>query len=758
MPRLGTVTRRTLLVGGAVVAGGAAFGYYSYSKPYANPLDAAAGEGEAVFNPYVVIAPDNAITVIAPRAEMGQGIETTLAALVAEELDVELDQVTVAHGPAAPAYANIAMLEEGLPFPQFDDSTMAGFARSGMAVVGKFLALQVTGGSTSTIDAYEKMRRAGATAREALKAAAAERLGVSASALETAGGRITDPASGKSISYGEVALAAVATRPVSNVALRPKSQWRLLGKPQPRTDVSAKVTGAPIFGVDVALPDMLHATIRMNPHLGAPMLSMDASAATAMPGVIKVVPVHTHIASGFAVIAESTWHAFRGADAVSAEWADAAYPANEAGLWAAIEDAADSEAGSAMRDDGDVELAFADAPRERMVEAEYRVPWLAHACMEPMNATAWLRDGKLDVWAPNQAPTLVRSLCAEAAGVEEEDCSVHTTYLGGGFGRRGDIDYAIYAAHVAAQADGRPVKVTWTREEDIAHDMYRPAALGRFRARVGKDGLPAALDMKIASPSIMASVLPRFYPSLSPMGPDKTLVDGAFNQPYRIADYRVSGVKAQVPVPIGFWRSVGNSINGFFHECVMDEIAEAGGVDPLAMRLTLMEPWPAAAGVVQRVAEMADWQAGPPAGRARGIAFSASFGSWVAEIVEIGDAPQGIRVEKVWIAADVGQALDPGIIEAQLVSAAIFGLSAAISQEITFADGMVEQSNFHDYDAMRMHQCPEFEVAILENAPKMGGVGEIGTPPAAPALANAVYALTGKRIRSLPLSREVKFA
>ncbi len=757
MSRLGTITRRTLLVGAAAVAGGVAFGYYVYRRPFANPLESELNEGEATFNPYVKIASDNAITVIAPRAEMGQGIETTLAALVAEELDVELDQLKVEHGPAAPAYANTTMLEDGLPFPQFDDSVMAEFARSGMEVVGKFLALQVTGGSTSTVDAFEKMRHAGAVARETLKAAAAARLGVAASSLRTEGGRISDPASGQSLTYGDVVMDAAGMQPVSDVELRPKSEWRLLGKSQPRTDMTAKVTGAPIFGVDVALPDMVHATIRMNPRLGAPMISMDASAAESMPGVIKVVPVETHIGLGFAVIADTTWHAFAGADAVEAEWADAAYPADEDALWAALEDAA-GQPGSSMRDDGDVETAFADAPRERMVEAEYRVPWLAHACMEPMNATAWLRDGRLDVWSPNQGPTLVKSLCAAAVGVEAGNCTVHTTYLGGGFGRRGDIDYALYAAHVARHTDGRPVKVTWTREEDITHDMYRPAAIGRFRARVGDDGMPAAVDMKIASPSIIGSVLPRFYPSFSPMGPDKTLVDGAFNQPYAIADYRVSGVKAPIAVPVGFWRSVGNSINGYFHESFMDEIAEAGGADPVEMRLKMMEPWPVAAGVVRKVAEMADWQSGPPSGRARGIAFTASFGSWVAEIIEVSESTRGIRIEKVWIAADVGVALDPSIIEAQLISAAVYGLSAAINEEITFADGMVEQSNFHDFDAMRMYQCPAFEVALLETAPKMGGVGEIGTPPAAPALANAVYALTGKRIRTLPLSREVSFA
>lgn len=758
MSRAGRITRRALLVGAVALAGGIAFGYYSYRKPYPNPLKDGLDEGEATFNPYVKVATDNTIIIIAPRAEMGQGVETTLAALVAEELDVDLSRVVVEHGPTAPAYANIATLEDGLPFPQFDESTIAELARGGMAVAGKFLALQVTGGSTSIVDAFDRMRRAGAVARETLKAAAAERLDVPRASLETSGGRITHPASGRSLSYGDVAMAAAEIEPVSDVEPKPRAAWRLLGKSQPRTDMLKKVTGAPIFGADVSLPDMVFATVHLNPHRGAPMRGMNTAEAEAMPGVIGVVPVESHIGNGYAVIARSTWHAFRAADAVEPDWAEATYPADEEGLWQTIADAADREAGSALRDDGDVDAAFADAPRERIVEAEYRVPWLAHVCMEPMNATAWLREGKLDVWAPNQTPTMVKRLCADAAGVSEANCTVHTTYLGGGFGRRGDVDYALYAAIVARQAGGRPVKVMWSREEDVRQDMLRPAALGRFRALVGEDGMPAAVDMKVASPSIMASMLPRFFPWLFAAGPDKTLLDGAFNQPYAIADYRVAGVKVPLSVPVGFWRSVGNSINCYFHECLMDEIAHAGGVDPVAMRRKLMAPWPAAVGVVERVAAMADWGAPLPEGRARGFAFSACFGSWVAEIVEIAGTEDGIRVEKVWIAADVGTALDPRNIEAQLVSAAVFGLSAAIDQEITFAGGRIEQSNFHDFDAMRMHHCPRFEVAILENASAMGGVGEIGTPAAIPALANAVFALTGKRVRRLPLSREVTFA
>ena len=758
MSRLGTITRRTFLIGSAVAAGGLAVGYTYYRKPFPNPLENGLAEGEATFNPYVKIASDGAITVIVPRAEMGQGVATTLAALVAEELDVRLDQVAVEHGPAASAYANIAMLEDAAPFPRFDESMIADLARGGMAIAGKFLAIQGTGGSTSTTDAFEKMRRAGAEAREALKAAAAARLGVAAETLATEAGQVTDPASGRSFGYGELALDAADAELPAEIPLRPREQWKLLGKSQPRTDMLAKVTGAPIFGVDVALPEMVFATVRMNPRLGGKMRSMDASAAETMPGVITVAPLETHLGSGFAVIARSTWHAFQAADAVEAEWDTAPYPVDDAAMWSVLEETVGANGGTALRDDGDVETVFADAPREQVLEAEYRVPFLAHTAMEPMNATARFSAGRLEVWAPNQSPTIMRTAAAREAGIEEENCTIHTTYLGGGFGRRIDVDTVVYATRLAMLTEGGPVKVTWTREEDVTHDLYRPAAIGRFRARLDADGLPQAVDMKVASPSIMASILPRFFPSLSAIGPDPVIVDGSYNQPYTIPHYRVAAIKADLPVPVGFWRSVGNSYNGYFHESFMDEIATAGGVDPVEMRRRLTAAYPAAVGVVDKVAEMSRWAEPAAAGRARGFAFTMSFGSWVAEVVEIAETPAGIRIEKVWIAADVGTALDPSIIEAQLVSGAIYGLSAAMNQEITFADGKVEQSNFHDFDAMRIHQCPQFEVAILETATRMGGVGEIGTPPAIPALANAVFALTGQRIRTLPLSREVTFA
>jgi isoquinoline 1-oxidoreductase beta subunit len=759
MGRVATIARRTFLIGAIAIAGGAAFGYYQYKKPVKNPLKEGLAEGEATFNPYVKIASDNTITIIAPRAEMGQGIMTTLAALVAEELEVRLDQVMVEHGPASGAYYNEAVLAEGAPFAHFDHSTFQDGFRAVMGGIGKVLALQLTGGSTSTVDAFDKMRHAGALAREMLKAAAAGEWNVPAAGLTARDGTITDPASGKSLTYGALALKAAAMDAPSEIKLKDRKDWKLLGKSQKRVDMRAKVTGAPVFGIDVTLPDMVYATVKMNPRLGGRMTSYDAKAALAVPGVIKVIEIDSQFGHGLAVIADNTWTAFKGADALEVVWGDAPYPADTAAILAQINDALATGGGTALREIGDVATQFADAPRDRVVEATYSVPFLSHAPMEPMNATAHFKDGKLTVWSPNQAPTPTRYICASLTRLDQDDVTIHTTMMGGAFGRRGEVDYSAYAALVAMQSDGKPVKVTWTREEDMTHDMYRPASSAKFKALIGTDGMPVALDGAIAAPSIMRSLMRRNFPSLGegPLGPDKALTDGAFNQPYGIAHMSVRGIEVDMKVPTSFWRSVGNSHNAFFHECFMDEVAVAGKLDPVAMRLKLMASHPAAARAVEKVAQMSSWGTNEP-GRAKGMAFCLSFGGWVAQVIEVADSPEGIRITNLWCAADVGLALDPDNIRAQISSGAIFGLSAAMNQKITFADGMVEQANFFDHDGMRIWQAPQFHIEILEHAEHMGGVGEIGTPPAAPALANAIYALTGKRIRTLPLSPEVKFA
>ncbi|MEL6678836.1 MAG: molybdopterin cofactor-binding domain-containing protein [Pseudomonadota bacterium] len=758
---IGKIARRTFLGVLAVGAGVTAFGYWQYRRPYDNPLADDLAEGEATFNPFVKIAADNTITVITPRAEMGQGVQTTLAALVAEELDVRLDQLTVEHGAPSAAYYNEAMLAEGAPFPMFDESFLAEFQRGAMTVMSKFLGLQVTGGSSSMIDAYGKMREAGCAARHALMAAAGERWGVAPATLETSNGTVTNPATGDSLTYGDLAVAAARAELPSDMTLRPRSDWKILGRPVQRVEMQDKVTGGRIFGIDVELPDMLHATVRMSPRFGATAERMDDSAALAIPGVRRVVPIESTTGTGFGVIADTTWAAFKGAEALEITWGPAPYPGDDAGIAAALETALGDEPVTALMDKGDAAAVIAEAPAAQVLQARYSVPYLAHACMEPMNATARLAAGKLEIWTGTQAPGIVAIATARQLGIETEDVTVNVTHLGGGFGRRGEIDYPVYAAEIARHTDGRPVKVTWTREEDTRHDTYRPAALGAFSAKLRSGGAAEAVEMKIAAPSIMKSVIGRTFPDMSAMGPDKTITDGAFNQPVMIENHRVTGHEADLTIPVGFWRAVGNSFNGFFHEGFMDEMAVASGMDPLDYRLAMMGDDPRldpARGVLRKVAEMSGWGAELPDGKGQGIAHIVSFGTWTAMVVQVDASGGDVVIEKVWCAADPGEVLDPGMFTDQITSAAIFGFSSAMGQELTFVDGEVQQGNFWDYGFMNGAQCPEFEVAFLETSKHLGGAGEVGTPPSIPALANAIYAATGERLREMPFTRKVTFA
>ena len=487
---MGKILRRTFLISTAAIAGGVAFGAYKLNQTYPNPLEGNTAEGEETFNPYIKITKDNQITIMIPRAEMGQGVATTLAALVAEELDVEMASIKTELAPASYAYYNSAMLADGAPLAHYNRSMLANIMRSSMAGLGKLLGLQVTGGSSAIADAFDKLREAGATARETLKLAAETKSGAAIDQMKTENGKVILP-DGKSFTYGELAEAAAKLSPPKSVSLRDPSKWKILGKSVPRTDIVAKSTGAPLFGIDVDLPDMVYATVRMNPRLGGGMIKFNGDKAKKVKNVIDVIdmtaPENEAFGGGFAVIATNTWAAFQGADAVEVEWDKPPYPNETKEIMGVIETALKEGDGDNLRDDGDVDLSFADAPRENIVEAEYRVPYLAHATMEPMNATAQLKNGRLDIWTGTQAPTLVRADCASEAGVEELNTFVHSTYLGGGFGRRGEVDFPRYAARIAKHTKDRPVKVTWTREEDMTHDTYRPASISRWRARIGDD-------------------------------------------------------------------------------------------------------------------------------------------------------------------------------------------------------------------------------------------------------------------------------
>lgn len=743
MSRIKKYTRRAFMISTAAVAGGVAFGIYQAKKPLENPLNPA--ENAYTLNPYLIL--DQAgVTIIAPRAEMGQGVHSSMAALVAEELDVAWQDVRVLHGPGAQAYYNGAVTSGHAEFEDGPLSAWQDFTRRAMDVVPKTLSLQITGGSTTMIDAFDKMRMAGATAREVLKLAAVDQIG--AQDMHTEDGFVI-AADGRKIAYIDLAEAAAKITPPRDLALRPASEWKYLGRDMPRLDMLEKSTGTAEFGADIRLAGMKFATVRINPRLGADMESFDASEAENMAGVEKIID----LGDGIAVVANNTWLAMQAADAVQIKWQDAPYPATTDGVMQRIEAAFDDSPNSTLRDDGDV----TDLPKGATeLSAEYRVPYLAHATMEPMNATALFTGEALEIWCGNQAPLVIQGKAAKAVGLNAAKVTVHTPFMGGGFGRRTEADAAVLAAKVAKTMPGIPVKVTWSREEDMRHDFYRPAAIARMRGAV-KDGAALMLDGKIAAPSVTRQALKRLS-GFAPGGVDAAHMEGATNQPYAIANYRVAGHLAEVDVPIGFWRSVGNSFNGFFHESFIDEMAHAAGADPLQFRIDLIAPDSApSANLLEAVREMSGWSGKTPDGIGRGVAITWSFGTPVAEVIEVADSPDGIRITKAWIACDVGTALDPQNIRAQMEGGLIYGLSAALHGDISFENGEVQQENFPDYDALRMATTPEVAVQIFENNIHMGGVGEPGTPPSMPALANALFDLTGVRARELPLSKRFDF-
>ncbi|RLQ88755.1 xanthine dehydrogenase family protein molybdopterin-binding subunit [Notoacmeibacter ruber] len=757
MGKVGTITRRTLLIGTATIGAGVAFVAWRANQPLENPFVGNLSDGDNALNPFVLIAEDGTVTIVVPRAEMGQGVMTTLAALVAEELDLDLSEIAVIHGPASETYYNSAMITSALPVEPWKESMVSDGFRQIAEVASKMLGMQLTGGSTSTRDAFDRMRIAGACARETLKATAAEVWNVDRSTLETDGGAVIDRSGPRSVRYAELAAAAALREPITDVQPRDPSEWKLLGRSQQRVDVPSKVKGSPIFGIDMSFPDMLHGTVAMGPMPGSKPRDADRNAALAIQGVRAVVPISSVYGEGYGIIADSTWTAFKARRALAPEWENEE-PFGASELDAAFQAAFDEGGGDVHRNDGDIDRVFADLGDEDVLSAEYSVPALAHATMEPMNATARFKDGVLDIWCGNQSPTLVRKSCAEALEIDEADCRVHTTMLGGGFGRRAEFDFALYASLMAARTDGLPVKVTWCREEDTRHDLYRPPAKAKCRARLTDTGGLEAIDMQLASPSVMASLMNRM--GFSSFGPDATMSEGAANQLYKPKNFRVSTPELDIPLPVGFWRSVGNSNNAFIMECFLDEVAHAAGRDPLELRLELLADFEPAKAVLRTVAEMANWQGGKSGeNSAQGLAFCFSFNTSVAQIVEVSRGQDDrIAIDKVWCAADCGLVLDPAIVRAQLSGGIVFGLSAAMMQEITLKDGAVEQGNFDSYPMMRYHQCPEIKVALSRRQTFMGGIGEPGVPPAAPALANAVAALTGERIRTLPLNKSVLFA
>ncbi len=748
------------MVGAATVAGGLAVGYFFYKRDPKNPfLDAGARpNGEASLNPFVLIGPQG-ITLITPRADKGQGAYSMQAALIAEELDVAWGQFNVDPGPPSAAYYNGKVPAEGMPIAATSDSFLARSGREMGDVMGKLIGLQITGGSSTVSDGFDKLRVAGAVARQMLLQAAAAQTGVPLAQLKTKDGAVLLP-DGKSLPYTSLAAAASKLTPPTQVALKPASEWRYLGKPLQRLDMVAKSTGTATYGIDLRLPGMLHATVRANPRLGGGLKGVSAAsmaAAQAAPGVVKVVK----LTDGVGVIANNTWRAFQAIALIQPEWGAAPYPATTEAMFKVVRESfTEDRRDSRFKDEGDV-LAALNEASAKILEAEYRLPYLAHAPLEPMNAVVQLKDGRLDIWAGTQTPRFALAMAAWVSGLPEERIHLHVQIMGGSFGRRLEDDFLRQAVELAVAHPGAPIKMTWSREEDMTHDMPRPLAIGRMRGGV-LGGKVQAFDLQIASVSVTASQMARLQ--LSAPGPDVAIVAGAWDQPFAIPHYRVSGYRAPPMLPVSSWRSVGASGNGFLHECFLDELIFAASADPLAERLRLCTHEPSRR-VLQAVGEISGWakplEALPASAkggkRGRGLAFTLSFGVPVAEVVEVTATEDGIRIDKVFVALDVGPVLDPVNFENQVQGGVIFGLGHAMGAELSYADGMAQQSNFHNYRSLRLKQTPLITVRAVPSTGPVRGVGEPPVPPAAPALANAIFAATGNRVRELPLSRQQKF-
>lgn len=740
--------RRAFLIGSAAVTGGVAFGVYWVRRPHPNPLLDGLKEGEAALTPFVKIDASG-VTLITPRADKGQGTLSLQAHLIAEELDVDPHEVTLDFGQPAPVYYNTALADASAPFPAWNQGWAAETIRSVANVPMKLLGMQMTGGSTSTPDMFVRLREAGAVARETLKKAASIRTGTAVAELKTEDGAVVLP-DGSRIRYEELAAEAASVSPVTHVRLRDESEWRYLGKPMKRTDMLAKSTGQQSYGIDLRFEDMLYATVRTNPGMGGEMKRFDASNAEKMRGVEKIGAV----AGGFAVIADNTWRAFQAAKAVEVEWGPAPYPASSAEMWKTLEqtienpDALDSR----NRDDGDVESVHGSG---EVHQAEYRVPYVSHAPMEPMNATVIVGDDRVDIWTGTQIPGFVQQHVAALTGLPESRVWVYNQPIGGSFGRRLEDTYVLQAVEAAMLVKGRPVKMTWTREEDMAHDYPKPMQLGRARGTV-KDGKVESLELDSCAASFTRSWFGRLMSA--PPGPDPMLVAGAADQPYAIPHYRVSGYVAPEMVPISSWRAPGANNNGFFHESFLDELIAKAGADPLEERIRLCADEPSRK-VLEALRELAGWK-GPQVGprRGRGVAFVHSHGVPAAEVIEVEATEDGsIRILEVYAVVDVGKVLDPINLEAQMFGGVLYGLGHAINCELTYENFAPTQTNFHAHEGMRLHQAPKVICKALENQRKIRGIGEPTLPPAAPALANAIFAATGKRIRELPLYRSVSF-
>lgn len=746
MGRVKTIARRSFLIGSAAIAGGVAFGVYAARTPFENPNLDDLPSGTASFNPWVIVSSDK-VTLIATHADKGQGVFSAQAALIAEELDIDLDQVEISFGEPDKAYYNAAVTEALAGFPLYDTSPTAEGVRGFLGGVVKLaLPMMATGGSSAMPDVYEKLRRAGAVARETLKLAASQQSGIPTDLLKTERGAVILP-DGTSLSYTSLAGVAANVEPVLDVTLRDSKDWKLIGKPMQRVDMVEKCTGTLNYGIDFETEDMLHATVKVNPRQGGTMDGYDATAAKSMKGVKKIL----EISGGVAVVADNTWRAIQAANAIEFDWGPAPYPAEQSEHWNVLSGLFTEEHLNAeARVEGDV-----DAAEGEVISGEYRSPYIAHAPLEPLNATILVTDTRVDIWTGHQIQMWVEKLVSEVTGVDQENVHLHNMFIGGSFGHRLEFDFVKQAAEIANQMRGTPIKMTYSREEDFAHDFPRHITLGRGTAKV-KDGKVNALDVQIAGQSVTRSQMGRM--GLNVPGPDTQLHEGAWDAPnLNLPNLRVRSYITEDLAPVSSWRAVGAGPNVFIYETLLDEAIAAAGADPLEERIRLMGH-DVSVKVLEKVGEISNWKGnklGP--NRGRGVAYGFSFGVPVATVVEVTNTEYGIKLDHVWVAADVGKVIDPVNLENMAQGGTIWGLGHAINCEITYADGMAEQTNYHAHEGMRMFQCPPIEFAALENSPKIRGFGEPPVPPSAPALGNAIFAATGQRIREMPMNKHIDF-
>lgn len=751
--------RRHFLLGAAGVGGAMIVGWGLL--PPRGRLGTAAmlppAAGRIALNAWVRLGEDGTASLVMPRVEMGQGVHTAIPMLLAEELRLPLERIQLEPPPPHAIYGNVAVWLKYLPFPPGEgpageDSGRRRVARWLMLKIGREVGLDITAASSSVSDAWTVVRMAGATARQLIVEQAARQWRVAPGQCTLADGMVSHP-EGYSAGIGAFVASAAQNVPEAEVRPTPREEWRVIGRSLPRVDLPGKTDGTARFGIDVRLPGMLFAAVRLAPVLGDELDSLDEPAVLARPGVEAVVrlPAERGATGGFAVVARDSWSARRAAEAAVPRWrGGGARETTSEGVLARLRTAVDSEDGFAVQSRGDLQAAFSQATS--VVEARYEVPFLAHAAMEPPNATAWLRDGRLTVWAPTQVPGPALRAAIETSGLAPRRVELERTLVGGGFGRGLEVDVIRQVVRVAMALPGRPVQLLWSREQDLAHDWYRPAFAARFAAALDRGGRILGWRLRTAGDSVALNWLVRNRLDIDLPVPDTSSSEGLFDQAYDVPARRVEHVRVRSGIPVGNWRSVGHSHNAFFLECFIDELAERAGVDPLRYRLDLLRHAPRHRAVLEFAADRGGWGEPLPPGRARGLAMHECYGTIVAMVAEVGQDPDGgPRVHRVCCALDCGAVVNPGIVAQQMEGGVVFGLSAALHGRIDVEAGRVAQGGFGEAGLLRLAETPLVETHIVPSTRPPAGVGEPGVPPIAPAVANALFALTGQRHRRLPM-------